>query len=560
MKKFGLILMLALLFPVVAVWGQKAFDFSDEAVIERLKQDVYKLASDELEGRESGTEGERLAAEYVKERMQEIGLLPVFGGSFIQEFQFPGEWVWGDGNVIRMGSRSFTHEDDFFTLPGSGSGSVTAGFVDVGLGLDGIGGYSDFDGLTDLEGKIFLMEFFVPEMVENEVNLNFRELLQAKMVAAADHGAAGIMFVNVKSGRDDPRLDLRISGDIQEFPVLFLRKPTYEALMQNPGAEIYLSADLERTELTGLNVAGYIDNGALSTVVIGGHIDHVGYGRRGSRSPGEELIHYGADDNASGTAGFLEAARYLSHSDLRNHNYLFVGFGAEEKGLIGSRYFANSDAYDMGRVNYMFNLDMIGRLDDYSLTMIGTGTSPVWEPLIDRLAPEHFNIRKVPGGVGGSDHTNFYLKDIPVIFFFTGTHEDYHRPGDTPDKVNYEGTREIMGLVLDMVAALDGEDRLAFTATPTTPRGGRQRADGPTLGLMPDFGFDGVGLRVQAVMEDRPGHKAGLQNGDIIIRVDGAEVQEIESYMEAIGKFRAGQTSVVVVKRGEEEVSLEVSF
>jgi aminopeptidase YwaD len=560
MKKFFSILVLAVLFPVFAAWGQKTFDFSDEAVINRLKQDVYTLASDEMEGRESGTEGERLAAEYIRERMQEIGLQPLFGRSFIQEFLFPGEWVWGDSNVIRLGSRTFRHDDDFFTLPGSGSASVRAGFVDVGFGLDNIGGYSDFEGLTNLEGKIFLMEFFVPEVLENEVNLSFRELIQLKIQAAADRGAAGIMFVNTKSGRDDPRLDMRITADTQGFPVVFLREPTYQVLMQKPEAEIYLSTELERTELTGLNVAGYIDNNAPTTVVIGGHIDHVGYGRRGSRSPAEELIHYGADDNASGTAGVLEAARYLIQSDLTNHNYLFIGFGAEEKGLIGSRYFTNSDAYDMERVNYMFNLDMIGRLDDFNLTMIGTGTSPVWEPLIDELAPEYFNIRKVPGGTGGSDHTNFYLKDIPVIFFFTGTHEDYHRPGDTPDKINYEGTREIMGLVLDMVAALDREDRLAFTSTPSVPRGGGQRTSGPTLGLMPDFGFDGTGLRVQAVMENRPGHQAGLQNGDVIIRIDDAVVLEIESYMEAIGKFRAGQTSVVVVKRGEEEVSLEVSF
>lgn len=560
MKKFGSILVLVVLFPAVMAWGQKAFDFSEEAVISRLKQDVYTLASDEMEGRESGTEGERLAAAYIKERMQEIGLQPLFGRSFIQEFQFPGEWVWGDNNRIRLGSRNFAHDADFFTLPGSASTSVRAGFVDVGFGLDGVGGYSDYDGLPNLEGKIFVMEFFVPEIVENEVNLSFRELVLAKMQAAEDRGAAGIMFINVKSGRDDPRLDMRVAADTQDFPVVFLHEPTYRALMQQPEAEIYLSTELERTELTSMNVAGYIDNNAPSTVVIGGHFDHVGYGRRGSRSPGEELIHYGADDNASGTAGVLEAARYLIQSDLRNHNYIFIAFGAEEKGLIGSRYFTNSDAYDMERVNYMFNLDMIGRLEDYSLTMIGTGTSPSWEPLIDQLAPDHFNIRKVPGGVGGSDHTNFYLKDIPVIFFFTGTHEDYHRPGDTPDKINYEGAREILGLMLDMIQSLDGEDRLAFTATPTTPRGGRQRTEGPTLGLMPDFGFDGDGLRVQAVIDNRPGQQAGLQNGDIIIRIDGAEVLEIESYMEAIGKFRAGQTSVVVVKRGEEEVELEVSF
>ncbi len=552
-------LLLAVLLPGVAVWGQAAFDFSEEAVIGRLKQDVYTLASDEMEGRESGTQSERLAAAYIQKRMQEIGLQPVFGRSFIQEFPFPGEWVWGEDNVIRLGNRTFLHEEDFFTLPGSGSGTVQAGFVHVGYGLDGLSGQNDYEGLVGLEGKIFVMEFFVPGELEDQMDLSFRQLMQVKLEAAIERGAAGILFVNINSERDDPRLDLRVSGDTREIPLVFLREPAYQALMLDPDAELTVSTELDRTEQIALNVAGYLDNNAPTTIVIGGHFDHVGYGRRGSRSPGSDSIHYGADDNASGTAGVLEAARFLSQSDLRANNYLFIAFGAEEKGLLGSRHFTTSGAYDMERVNYMFNFDMIGRLENHALTMIGTGTSPAWEPLIDELAPSHFNIRKSPGGTGGSDHTSFYLQDIPVIFFFTGIHDDYHRPADTPDKINYEGAHEILELAMTMMAALDSEDRLAFSATAAAPRT-RQRTDGPTLGLMPDHAFDGEGLRVQSVIENRPGHQAGMLDGDIIIRINDKEVREIQTYMEALGKMPQGGTSIVVVKRGEEEISLEVKL
>jgi hypothetical protein len=559
MNKLRLFLAAAILLPALTGWSQTAFDLSREAVIDRLKQDVYTLASDEMEGRESGTASERLAADYIKKRMQEIGLKPLFGDSFLQAFPFPGEWVWGEGNTMRLGQRVFQHDEDFFTLPGSANVQIQAGFADVGLGLEGIPGYEGYDGLADLEGRLFIMEYFVPEEVETALGMNARELLPHRLELAAEKGAAGILFVNARSDRDDPRLDLRLVREPLDIPLVFLRAGTYEALVAGAGQPLALSTDLTREEQTGLNVAGYLDNGAAATVVIGGHFDHVGYGNRGSRSPGERAIHYGADDNASGTAGVLEAARYLSQSDLTAHNYIFIGFGAEEKGLIGSRYFTNSGAYDMEKINYMFNFDMIGRLEDYSLSLIGTGTSPAWEPLIDRLAPEHFNIRKSPGGTGGSDHTNFYQKDIPVIFFFTGTHEDYHRPGDTPDKVNYEGAREILELAYAMMAELDGQDRLAFSTTPVVARG-RSRTDAPTLGLMPDHGYDGDGLRVQAVIENRPAHQAGMKDGDVIIRINDTEVLEIETYMEALGKLQRGAVSTVVVKRGEEELQFEVQL
>ncbi len=541
------------------------FDFDEESATARIKEDVYTLAADEMEGREAGTEGERLAVAYIKERMQEAGLEPLFDGSFYQEFPFPGEWVWGPDNEFIYQDADFEHDCDYYVLPGSPSVSISAPFAHVGFGLSGLEDHEGFEDYCDyalhqdLEGKIFVMEFFLPEQLDTLGDRQVLRLLFDKINTAAEKGASGIIFVNTLPHREDPPIDMRMARMNFDIPLLFAEEKVLHHLMKDQDGTIYLTTDGYREEHTAINVAGYIDNDAETTVVIGGHHDHVGYGRQGSLSPGVHAIHPGADDNASGVAGMLEAARYIKHQGWQNHNYLFMGFGAEEKGLIGSRYFTQSEAYDMDRVLYMFNLDMIGRMEDHTLTMIGTGSSPEWDDLIDSHAPEHFNVRKSPGGRGGSDHTAFYLADIPVLFFFTGVHEDYHRPGDTPDKINYTGAYEITQFALDLAEQMENRDQLAFTST-ATQESDRTRSSGVTLGLMPDHGYDGEGLRVLSVTEDRPAAKAGILDGDVIVRINDAPVAEIQTYMEALEGLDEGDTATVVVIREEEEHKVEVSL
>ena len=560
MKQVKYMLALCLVVAGQLLAAQQPFDFSKEAVIDRLRTDIEVLASDEFEGRESGTPGELMAAEYIRGLMEEMGLPPLFDGSYFQEFTFAGSWEWGDDNHIQIADRLFEQGETIFALPGSASTVLEAHVVDVGFGLDGIPGFSDYTDATDLAGKLFLMEYYIPIGTEAEIDLTARELMQMKLNLAQEHGAAGILFKNELSGRSDPRMNLRISLETLDFPVMFIGGEALALLQEHIESPVSLSTSLSRPELVSWNVAGYIDNQAPTTVVIGGHYDHLGYGRSGSRSPGERLIHYGADDNASGTAGVLEAARYLLNNDqYTSNNYIFIAFGAEEKGLVGSRHFTTTDDYDLDRINYMFNLDMIGRLTNNQLTLIGTGSSPVWDDLIDSKSPGHLNVRKSPGGMGGSDHAPFYMRDIPVIFFFTGTHEDYHRPTDTPDKINYDGAYDIMTLMFDMLKEIDGMERLEFTRAPVADRG-RTRSDTPAMGLMPDHTFDGDGLRVQAVIDDRPAKRAGLRDGDVIVRVNDMDVSEIQTYMEAMGKLQAGQKAKVVVKRGEEEVTIEVQL
>lgn len=566
MTKVSLYISIIITLFTQTVFAQKVHDFSDEAVIERLRTDIQTLASEEMEGREAGTAGEQKAAAYIKMQMQEIGLQPMFDGSYYQEFPFPGEWDWGDNNYFLYFDATFAHGVDYFVLPGSESGTYNLPFVNVGFGITGMTNYAGFEDYCDysehddLEGRIFVIDFYLPEALDTIVNIGVFPMTLQKIRTAEEKGAAGVIFVNTLSNRDDPAIDLRITRVSFNMPVIFAEKQVLDQLMANPEGKINLTTDIFRKEYSGINVAGYIDTGSESTVVIGGHYDHIGFGGLSSRSPGLHAIHYGADDNASGTAGVLEIARFLTNTtyDL-NYNYLFIAFSGEEKGLIGSRYFTESDAYDMEKINYMFNLDMIGRMEDNTLTTIGTGSSPSWDTLIDELAPDHFNIRKNSGGRGGSDHTSFYVKDIPVIFFFTGIHDDYHKPTDTADKIKYRETKEVVAFIQDMVVALDKMDRLEFSSAPA-PATSRRHAESVTLGIMPDHAFDGEGLKILSVSEGQRAYNAGIKNGDVIIKIGDTEIIEIYTYMEALGSLRRGTTTFVVVLRDGEELEIEVEL
>lgn len=550
---------LLMVFLLHGSFGQSNFDFSDERVLERLKKDIYTLADERMEGREAGTPGERLAAEYIANQMLEAGLKPIFNESYFQEVPFPGAFVEGPDNFLVIDGVTYTFNEDFFALPNTGNAVVNAPAVFAGFGLEGVEGIDNYGGLGSVAGRVVVLDYYSPEGLNERLDITTREALAQKIELAVKKGAAGIILVNTLSWQSDPRISLGMEVPREGIPVVFGTERVRDALLAKADVEVLLSTELERPMYTGYNVAGYWDNGAPTTVIIGGHYDHLGYGGSGSRSPGEHALHPGADDNASGTAGVLEAARYLVQSDLKKHNYIFIAFTAEEKGLIGSRYFADSEAYDMGKVNYMFNFDMLGRLTDNKLSLIGTGTTPIWEAAIDHVAPGHFNIRKSPGGLGGSDHTAFYLKNIPVLFFFTGIHDDYHRPGDTPDKVNYQGTLEIMKFTYDLMRELETEDRLAFTPTQSSDTR-RRRTEGVTLGLMPDHVYTGEGLKIQAVMDDRPAQKAGIANGDVIIRINDDEVSEIQTYMRALGNLKGGSKAMITVKRGEEVMTFQVQL
>ncbi|MGB2226044.1 MAG: M20/M25/M40 family metallo-hydrolase [Polaribacter sp.] len=325
----------------------------------------------------------------------------------------------------------------------------------------------------------------------------------------------------------------------------------------NPHEEVKFDVNGDGT-ITGNNVIGYFDNKAENTVIIGAHYDHLGYGGEGSLFRDTiKAVHNGADDNASGVALLLNLAKKLKDKNTKN-NYLFMAFSGEEMGLLGSNYFVKNPTIDTKKVSYMINMDMVGRMKkDSSLAVYGTGTSPIFKQVL-KAHNNDFKLIQNESGVGPSDHTSFYLADIPVLHFFTGQHSDYHRPSDDIETLNYEGMAKISNYIFDIISDLDDNGKLAFRKTKNeSDKTPRFRVG---LGVVPDYLFDGKGMRIDGVSDDKPAQKAGLKKGDIVIQLGDSLVTDMMSYMRALSTFKKGDKTKVVVQRGEESVEKLISF
>ncbi|WP_040279560.1 M28 family peptidase [Psychroserpens damuponensis] len=326
----------------------------------------------------------------------------------------------------------------------------------------------------------------------------------------------------------------------------------------DPHQEInYTVVDGDST-ITGTNVIGFLDNKAENTIIIGAHYDHLGYGAEGSLFRGEKKeIHNGADDNASGVAVLLNLAEKLKSANTGN-NYLFMAFSGEEMGLLGSNYFNKNPTIELSKANLMLNMDMVGRLkQDSTLAVYGVGTSPILKQVI-KANNSKFKIIENESGVGPSDHTSFYNSDIPVLHFFTGQHEDYHKPGDDTEKLNYEGMATISSYIFDIISDLDDNGKLPFRKTKNESEDVPRFKVG--LGVIPDYLFDGKGMRIDGVSEDKPAQKAGLEKGDIVIKLGDSLVTDMMSYMRALSTFDTGDTTKVIVKRDDAEVEKDIEF
>ncbi|MEM8599394.1 MAG: M20/M25/M40 family metallo-hydrolase [Bacteroidota bacterium] len=313
------------------------------------------------------------------------------------------------------------------------------------------------------------------------------------------------------------------------------------------------------------NVIGVLDRGAAQTIVVGAHYDGLGYGGLGSRAPGEEAIHNGADDNASGTAALFAIAERLVASDAQTRNVVFVAFSGEEMGLHGSKHFVSTlGGADAGDIAYMLNLDMVGRLGDADegdgvLAVNGVGTSPAWGTALDAAAAATgLTLARTESGLGPSDHASFYLEDIPVLHLFTGQHTDYHTPVDDSHLIDYEGLATVVDFAVRVVEDLDDDAAIAFTKTQDQSQ--RSMAFRVGLGVMPDYVFTGEGMRIDAVLSDRAAERAGLQDGDVVIRLGDTAVTDIQTYMEALSTFDVGDTAPIVVERDGARIEATVAF
>lgn len=544
----------AFVFVIQSVSAQKSkaprLSKTDKIVIANLQSHIRYLSDDKLEGRRAGTNGEKLAMEYISKKFSEIGLLPKGIDGFYQPFEiYDGKQINSSTHFIINGNDLKTGKD-FFPFPWSPNTSLEA-LPSIAVQESGVPWF--FDLKETLE--------------ENKSNPHFdlTDYIRSNAKRARDKGASAIILYNTSSIEDQLQFNSKDRSEKLDLPVIYASKEIAKQFFTDPSAtlDIKLKVDVGDKFRKAHNVLGYIDNGSTSVVVLGAHFDHLGYGEDGNSMlrTGEKSIHNGADDNASGTAALIELARMLKNNKNKHSNYLFIAFSGEELGLNGSKYFVENPTIDLKSVNYMINMDMVGRLNDSSqvLTIGGFGTSPQWTSFINLNDKRNSFVIKIDSsGTGPSDHTSFYRKDIPVLFFFTGLHSDYHKPSDDFEKINYTGELGIVNLINNIIAA-SSRQKLAFSKTRETSIGTTARFS-VSLGVMPDYTFSGSGVRIDGVSDGRPAQKAGMKTGDIIIQLGDHNVSSLENYMQVLGKFKKGDITKVKFKRGTETLEADVQF
>lgn len=530
-------------------------------LIENLSSHVYFLADDKLEGRGTGSAGEKIAQEYISSYYSEYGLTAKGENGFIQPFDFKlGKKLVND-NYLSIGKTAFKIEDDYFPLVYSANGSVNAKIVNVGFGIDAGALYNDYKDKIKLEGKVFVINMSSPDGIHPHSKYKNYTDYNIRITTAKKYGAVAVVFYNTDKHVDDPNFDIKRNVQNVELPTLFIQRTKNDLLKDNEN--IILSINMEIDNRTGENVIAYIDNKAENTVIIGAHYDHLGWGEDGgSLYKGKPAIHNGADDNASGTSMILELARFLKNSDYKNNNYLFISFSAEELGLIGSKSFLLKPTIDISKINYMINLDMVGRLNPTTkkLSVGGVGTSSVFKSKISNETINNIEIVTKQSGLGSSDHSSFYLKDIPVLFLFTGTHKDYHKPSDDAWKVNYNGMKSIFDYTTSLIGDLNNVGKLDFQKTKDSSKPSGKRKFSVTLGIVPDYMFDGKGMKIDGVSDGKPASKGGIITGDIVIKMGSYEIGDMMAYMNTLGKFKKGDKTIVQVLRNNEIKKFNITF
>jgi hypothetical protein len=577
--------------------------------VERMKKDLFFLAGDECEGRGVETQGINKAADHIAGVFKDVGVKPALpNGSYFQPFTIPGPSKLSAPNTLVLNGPQNqelapTINKEYSVSGLTGKGKATGEVVVVGYGISIKDGYDDYKGM-DVKGKIVVILRQTPRMNSKSGKLPNslgHASLNAKIATAEAHKAAGIIFINDqdKAGKDDPLMPFEYAqgGGNAPFPVVQVRRSIVDRLLAPlhttvSELETEIDKDLKplsrvtswtatiettvvRTELNLKNIIGVLEGkGPLAneTVVIGAHYDHLGRGERGSRSPGSKDVHFGADDNGSGTTAVLELARRLAAvKEREGRRIVLMLFSGEERGLLGSVYYCKNPVFPLKDTVAMINLDMVGRLRDDPKTMKpnleigGIGSGKNFEALVDELNKKfEFNIKKSRSGTGPSDHTSFYLKSVPVFFFFTGMHPQYHMPADKPDTINYEGMTKIVEMVEELALKIAGDKQrpeyVAVKAGKNDPPSGSPRGL-PTIKFIPgDYDEDQKnGVLVGGVVPEGPAATGGLKEGDWIVEIAGQPVQNMAGYMKVMGAQKGGEPLEFIVKRGDKKVPLKIT-
>lgn len=559
-----------------------------------LKETVYYLASDSLKGRKAGEAGDLASARYIRSELEKAGLDMLFDDG-IQPFQVVTSAKPGEGNIFRVDELSFELGKDFLPYAFSSETQAEAPVVFAGYGMEiskDTLKWNDFEGL-DVSGKWILALQGDPDMDNYQSPFAEFSTERAKALAASDRGAAGLLLVagaglNEKDqlspmffDKNSSRYDIPVIQITRAVAGKILKKTgetveTLESVIKKEHKSVGFPVDcvvsasisVELVETTTQNVVALLPGKDPELkdeyLVVGAHFDHLGMGGAGSGSRKEDTtaVHNGADDNASGVAAVLELAEKAAAQDNFRRSILFVAFGAEEMGLIGSKAFVANSPVPVENIKAMFNFDMLGRLDTANMTLSigGTKTALESESILHKLN-NGFELALTGEGNGPSDHASFYMQDVPVFFISTGTHPDYHTPEDDPERINYEGIREVteyIHKVLEEVANRDSSLTFREAGAKVQRRGGRFKV---TLGIMPDYaGMDKRGLRIDAVSKDRPAEKGGMKRGDVITAINGKKVGNIYDYMNRLQTLEAGTSISVDIIRDSTEMVLIIGL
>ena len=582
-----------LLFSFININAQKSL--SSEIKIDDLKSHLYYLASDSLTGRFPGTKGSIVAANYIASDFKASGV-SLYEKDGFQKFDVLTRQEIGEKTYLKVLGKKLNLKKDFVPFPFSGNGNAEGTIVFAGYGIDiktDTFKWNDYVDV-DVKGKIVLLLRGAPESEKYlPVFDNYSDDI-VKSIIARDKGAIAVLFVSGKKYDETEKLpEMNLKESPAGLPVFQVKKDKANQILASANRNIDVLEDQIQKEFKSVsfevnlrisllseikkikagtsNVIGFVyaaDTSKVKTyVVIGAHYDHLGMGGLGSASRIQDTVavHNGADDNASGVSVLLElAAKFSKERENLKTNLIFIAFGAEEMGILGSKYFVEHPPVTLKSIKAMINLDMVGRLkEDTMLQVNGTGTSKEAVSIVNDINKAYgFNLRMSPEGYGPSDHASFYSKNIPVFFITTGAHTDYHTPLDDRERINYAGLEKVTLFTSDLLSNLVfNETQLSFQEA------GPQQSSGPgrrykiTLGIMPDInGSTDNGLLVEFVTKGKPAYNGGMLKGDIITSVNGKPVKNIQDYMVRLSQLKAGQAVNVEVLRNNKKELLIIQL
>jgi len=576
-----------------------------------MKRSVEFLASDALEGRLIGTPGIERAADYVAGTFSKLGLqtLPGLDGYFQPFTTVTRVDPDPEKTQLIIDGRPLKLKDDFIPLRASDQSTVQGPVVFAGYGISDPDRHYDDYAHLDVKGKIVLVMRYEPHDQSGKSRFAGDEwspdaTIMQKARAAEEHGAIGVILVNPPIHHSDEGLIPFYRHDMfgAKAPLVQVTTAAAEAILRQAGApelkalQTQIDSTLQphsmplkemsvKVSVATVQVKKMIENVAAilpgkgphadEYVVVGAHYDHLGHGGPGSLAPWSHGIHHGADDNASGTTVMMELADRFAHLGPQPRSIIFIAFTAEEEGLIGSQHFVSHCPVPLDKIVAMLNLDMVGRMKDHKLLIGRKGTATDFPGLVKQadsgigLVLGQFG----KGGIGPSDHTSFALKRIPVLFFFTGLHMDYHRPSDTADKINYKGMDEVADMGERLVKEMATMPRekyngsydasgLAGLAGPASDKSGPSMGRA-SMGAIPDYaqGEDAKGgMRIGGIMPGSPADKVGLKQGDVITHFNGEKIENMIDYTAALGKAKPGQTVKLSVTRDGKAMELSVTL